>query len=60
MLKRIKSYQGFTIYEKTNASGSDYRFRVINPKFSTTEPVWEADNYQECVDWIKSDKEDAK
>lgn len=58
MAKLVKSYKGYKIKQTTTRDESDYAYWVIKPSWDTITPIWEADNLQECIDFVDGDKND--
>ena len=53
MAKKIKQHKGFIIKETTARDNTTYKYWVC-PVYDVTFVDWEADNLQECFDWIDS------
>ena len=50
MAKLIKHYKGFQIKEHTKRDCSAFKYIVMKGNLEE----WEADDYQECIDFIDS------
>lgn len=53
MAKKIKQYKDFIIKKTTAKDNTTYKYWVY-PAEDTTFIEWEADSFQECIDFIDS------
>ena len=53
MAKTIKQYKGYIIKETTKRDNTTYKYWIC-PKDDHLFVDWEADNFQECIDFIDS------
>jgi hypothetical protein len=53
MAKIVRTYKTFTIKETTRFDNTDYKYWVFT-KSNKYDVEWEADNLQECLDFIDS------
>lgn len=56
-MKRIKKFQGWSIYENFEKDEKEYKYSAYLPDQSPLtldDPEWEADNLQEILDFINT------